>query len=356
MKQCLFTLLALFLLHASFTIPDACAGTVQLPKTGQTTSYAARDDGALERGVAWPGLRFSDHGNGTVTDNMTGLMWSKNANPPGTYTTWQGALDYIKTINSQSYLGYSDWRLPNVDELESLVDLERVNLSLPVGHLFTNVQSSWYWSSSTNAYRTYTAWYVYISSGFVGAGNKVNNLYYVWPVRSGLVLEDVTLTVQFDGTGSGSVSSSPAGIDCNTGCSAQFLRGTTIILQALAAPYSYFSGWSLPCAGTGDCSITLDADASVTADFTYNTARKARIYGATPSYYATLADACGHATSGDIIQAWAQPFTEQLSVSKSITFKGGFDEAYLLNDGYSLLNGSLTITGGCLTVDKLLIK
>ena len=51
-----------------------------LPKTGQTTSYAAGDDGALQKGVAWPNPRFTDNGNGTVTDNLTGLIWLKNAN------------------------------------------------------------------------------------------------------------------------------------------------------------------------------------------------------------------------------------------------------------------------------------
>ena len=48
---------------------------VMLPKTGQTTSYAAGDDGALQKGVASPNPRFTDNGNGTVTDNLTGLIW-----------------------------------------------------------------------------------------------------------------------------------------------------------------------------------------------------------------------------------------------------------------------------------------
>jgi len=51
-----------------------------VPKTGQTTSYATGDDGDLEKGVAWPDPRFMDNGNGTVTDNLTGLIWLKNAN------------------------------------------------------------------------------------------------------------------------------------------------------------------------------------------------------------------------------------------------------------------------------------
>ena len=51
-----------------------------VPKTGQTTGYATGDDGALQKGVAWPNPRFTDNGDGTVTDNLTGLIWLKNAN------------------------------------------------------------------------------------------------------------------------------------------------------------------------------------------------------------------------------------------------------------------------------------
>ena len=54
-----------------------------VPKTGQTTAYAAGDDGTLQKGVASPTPRFTDHGNGTVTDNLTGLIWTKDANAFG---------------------------------------------------------------------------------------------------------------------------------------------------------------------------------------------------------------------------------------------------------------------------------
>jgi hypothetical protein len=49
-----------------------------VPKTGQTTSYASGDDGALQKGVAWPTPRFTDNSNGTVTDKLTGLIWMKD--------------------------------------------------------------------------------------------------------------------------------------------------------------------------------------------------------------------------------------------------------------------------------------
>ena len=49
-----------------------------VPKTGQTTSFYSGDDGELQRGVIWPSPRFMDWGDGTVTDNLTGLMWLKD--------------------------------------------------------------------------------------------------------------------------------------------------------------------------------------------------------------------------------------------------------------------------------------
>jgi hypothetical protein len=72
-----------------------------VPKTGQTTSYGARDDGALQKGVAWPTPRLTDNGNGTVTDNLTGLIWMKNAIAFG-IKTWADALTAANTLASGS--------------------------------------------------------------------------------------------------------------------------------------------------------------------------------------------------------------------------------------------------------------
>ena len=159
-----------------------------VPKTGQTTSYGTRDDGALQMGVAWPNPRFSDNGNGTVTDNLTGLLWLKNANCFGT-KTWTAALTAANTLNSGE-CGLSDgsiegdWRLPNVRELQSLVDYGHTSPALPSGHPFTNVQSSTYWSSTTVAFNTSYAWNVILGNGTVGYTGKPGTN-YVWPVRGG---------------------------------------------------------------------------------------------------------------------------------------------------------------------------
>ena len=91
--------------------------------------------------MAWPNPRFTVSGD-CVTDNLTGLMWAKNANLPNGTRTWQGALDYVASMNSGSGLcGYHDWRLPNRKELLSLIDYSQYNPALPLNHPFINVQS-----------------------------------------------------------------------------------------------------------------------------------------------------------------------------------------------------------------------
>ena len=77
-----------------------------------------------------------------------------------------------------------------------------------------------------------------------------------------------TLSVAKAGSGTGSVTSSPAGIDCGGTCSTTFAHGTSVTLTATASAGSSFAGWSGACSGTGSCTVTMDADRSVTATFT----------------------------------------------------------------------------------------
>jgi hypothetical protein len=167
-------------------------------QTGQTTSYATGDDGDLKRGVSWPAPRFEDNADGTITDHLTGLIWLKNANC-GEIMNWNDALTYCNNLASGS-CGLTDgsvvgdWRLPNRKELLSLVDYSRSYPALPQGHLFDNVQSSYYWSASTNAGSTFSAWYVYMYHGYVYYYYKSYAL-YVWPVRGGQVGSFGDLTI-----------------------------------------------------------------------------------------------------------------------------------------------------------------
>jgi hypothetical protein len=164
--------------------------TINLPRTGQTASYAAGDDGNLRRGVAWPTTRFTNNTNGTITDNLTGLVWLRNADCFNTQD-WATALTDANAL-ANGTCGLIDgsiagaWRLPNAVELESLLDIALTGPALPSGHPFINVQSNRYWSSSTDAATNASAWYADMNSGAVGSNDKAAGTYYVWPVRGGL--------------------------------------------------------------------------------------------------------------------------------------------------------------------------
>ena len=75
---------------------DASSGIV-VPVTGQTTIYYPGDDGEIQSGLIWPDPRFTDNGDGTVTDNLTGLIWLKDGNCFGR-NMWEDSLDIIDTF------------------------------------------------------------------------------------------------------------------------------------------------------------------------------------------------------------------------------------------------------------------
>jgi hypothetical protein len=118
---------------------------------------------------------LTDNGNATVTDQATGLVWQKKDD--GTTKTWQSALDYC---NALSMASSSDWRLPNIKELRSIVDESGYNPS--IDPVFNGTNASIYWSSSSSAYSPGTAWFVSFGYGDVSPGNKTYN-YYVRCVR-----------------------------------------------------------------------------------------------------------------------------------------------------------------------------
>ncbi|MBU4345166.1 MAG: DUF1566 domain-containing protein [Desulfobacteraceae bacterium] len=104
--------------------------------------------------------RFLDHINGTVTDRLTGLMWTRNAGPAAGTCNWFCALDAVSQLNTKKHCGYHDWRLPNVNELATLIDRSRHAPALPRNHPFSNVKV-WYWTSTTTADYSNHAEYVW---------------------------------------------------------------------------------------------------------------------------------------------------------------------------------------------------
>jgi hypothetical protein len=201
-----FTLLLLLLLSVPLNLN---AAPVELPKTGISACYdvagaptacaGTGQDGEHAFGAAWPNPRFTDNG-ATVTDNLTGLTWLKDAycpdiqpTLPNTGLNWLDALDAAKVPPGKCGLSPTDpggWRLPNVSEMESLIDISHTIPPLPAGAPFVNFVNNidgitgpfTYWTSTQEAVFSTNAISVATFDGTVRGATR-STLQRIWPVR-----------------------------------------------------------------------------------------------------------------------------------------------------------------------------
>jgi hypothetical protein len=215
---------------------------------------------------------FTNNNDGTVTDNSTGLMWEQGE--PG-QKTWSDALYYC---NNQTLANKTDWRLPNIKELQSLASYVGGSPAIDTNY-FPGAHSSYYWSSTTYRDHFDNARYVHFSEGDISYWGKNQSL-YVRCVRAG---ED---------------------------------GSTTDSLVKLTRP--------------------------VNASF----------------LYATIQDAYHDATDNSVIRAQATDVTEDIlfTSSISVSLKGGYNSDFSANSLMTNLTGSITIKGGTVTIENLIIK
>lgn len=143
-----------------------------------------------------PASRFIDNKDGTVVDNLTKLVWLKNANCFGMLDLKEAELavralkegdcgpnpDLVLSDGSAA----GDWRLPTMSELCSLIDFSRRDPALPNGHFFSNVPAGYHWSVTTLDHHSELAWIVYIESGTTCYEDVKNHAGHIWPVRGPL--------------------------------------------------------------------------------------------------------------------------------------------------------------------------
>ncbi|WP_150047684.1 MULTISPECIES: Lcl C-terminal domain-containing protein [Methylomonas] len=131
--------------------------------------------------ASFPNERFTEHGDGTLTDMKTGLMWKRcsegqsgdacQTDSAETFT-WEEALTKVKTLNDAGgFVGKTNWRLPNLKELRSLVEVQCSNPAINL-EAFPAFASLFYWSSTTVANDGGQAWGVRFSDGSDGASPK----------------------------------------------------------------------------------------------------------------------------------------------------------------------------------------
>lgn len=140
-------------------------------------------DGRFRYGRQWPKPRFEADGE-LVLDRLTGLTWPRNANLGDFPMTWPEALAFVRQMNREQALGYSDWRMPNRRELRSLMSYQAKRPALPDDHLFQEVVLGWYWTSTSAAINPAYAWYVHMEGARMFYGRK-DQYYLLWPVRAG---------------------------------------------------------------------------------------------------------------------------------------------------------------------------
>jgi len=191
-------------------------GCRAFPASGQTTAYGPGSDGDVQAGAT---LSYTDNGDGTITDNNTGLMWEKKDDSGGihdqdnNYTWWGGVsegylmdgtmvTEFLDTLNAGGgFARHTDWRIPNVRELQSIVDYEIPYPGPVVNAAFHNAagctgctdvtlascgctRSYGYWSSTTTRNDPNYAWNVLFDRGYVLSGSYLLLKYLSFAVRA----------------------------------------------------------------------------------------------------------------------------------------------------------------------------
>ncbi|WP_295443585.1 C1 family peptidase [uncultured Thiodictyon sp.] len=240
----------------------ACSGTgactlAMSADHSVTATFNGVPSGSLADAVDNTSLSWTTGGDGSwarqtsVSHDGSDAAQSGNISDSG--TTWMqtsvtgpSALSFYWKVSSESSFDYLRFYIDGVEQTGSIsgeVDWRQVVQNIASGN--------------------HTLKWAYTKDGSVSLGSDAG---WVDQVVFGTSLQ-YTLTVSKAGSGSGTVASAPAGIDCGNDCTQDYSAGTSVTLTAQASPGSQFGGWSGACTGTGTCTLSMSASRSVTATF-----------------------------------------------------------------------------------------
>ncbi|WP_460509951.1 Lcl C-terminal domain-containing protein [Hydrogenophaga soli] len=243
----------------------------------------------LALGLAWGSplaqAAYTVNGDGTVTDTDTGLVWEQCVQ--GVYSsgslcdsgramevTWEGALALVTARNQDNHLGHNDWRLPNKNELESIVNLGNGSPAIDTT-AFPNTPWSYTWTSTSYAPDSLQhAWVVYFGGGAPNAIPK-SSAYPVRLVRGGRAMAtfDTLASGGNGGSLAGTVTDPATGLMwdrcvlglfsasgvCDTGSAAQFSWDAALaeVSARNFAKHQGYSDWRLPNKNELESIVTL---------------------------------------------------------------------------------------------------
>ena len=241
-------------------------------------------------------------------------------------------------------------------------------------HYATAISGTAGFSQGANVVLTATAdagsrasWSDCAANGGVAGGTTAaatctfTNLTAAKTVTATFAPDEYQLSITIEGAGAGTVTSNVGGISCTSDssehCSAVFSQVTDVTLYATPSWNSLFGGWSgNGCSGTGDCTVSMNTSRAINAAFNENLTVK--LIGPATTLHNTLQEAFNEATVNGTVQAREFTFFENLLFNNQVTvsLQGGRDTSFNPSTGYTTVKGSLQITRGAITCDRIVIR
>jgi hypothetical protein len=212
-----------------------------LPDSGQTASYTTTKGEDSDFLINPPS--FADNGNGTVTDNVTGLMWQKT---DGGEMTFEISVSFCKTL---SLGGYSDWRLPTSHELFCINNFDKVNPALDATY-FSKTAAEYWWTSDVRADLPSNVWVVNAGGG-IGAHPKSETIssggtkrFHIRAVRNPT---SATLpAVHFSDNGNGTITDNYTGLIWQKAVSGNTFSWEEALVYATGLSLAGATDWRIP--------------------------------------------------------------------------------------------------------------